>query len=113
MGFLTNPKTGKRMNADEFIAGMEPSFTIFPDQTWEINQIIPHGDGASIAFSLTSTQTEPLLGFPASDRPVTWTGIFTFRAACGQIAETWTQIDHLGRIEAQGWLPAPAATPAP
>jgi SnoaL-like polyketide cyclase len=42
-----------------------------------------------------------------SEQPVTWTGIFIFRLACGRIAETWVESDALTQIARVAATPTP------
>jgi predicted ester cyclase len=101
------------VGAQAYIDTLHAWHTVFPDLTYTAAQILAGQDVGAIALSLTGTQTRPFLGFPASDHPVTWTVLFAFRVQCGQIAETWAESDQLGRLQRQGALPVPAATPQP
>jgi hypothetical protein len=40
---------------------------------------------------------------------VTWTGVNIYRLECGKIAEQWSELDGIGRLQQLGVL----ATPTP
>jgi steroid delta-isomerase-like uncharacterized protein len=85
---------------------------VFPDLAVTANQFLAGDNLGVIVWTATGTQTQPFLGFPPSARSATWSGLFVHRLAGGQIVETWTQADHLSRLQQQGALPTPAAPPA-
>ena len=95
-----------------YLANLQHVATVFPDLSVAANQSFASDDFGAMVWTATGTQSQPFLGFPPSDHPATWTGLFLHRLAGGQIAETWTQADHLSRLQQQGALPLPAATAA-
>jgi steroid delta-isomerase-like uncharacterized protein len=94
------------------VANLQRVAAVFPDLAVTAGQILAGDDLGVIIWTATGTQRQPFLGFPPSARPATWSGIFVHRLAGGRIAETWTQADHLSRLQQQGAIPALAATPA-
>ena len=95
-----------------YLANLQHVAEVFPDLSVAANQSFASDDFGAMVWTATGTQSQPFLGFPPSDHPATWTGLFLHRLAGGQIAETWTQADHLSRLQQQGALPLPAATAA-
>ncbi|MEZ4564892.1 MAG: ester cyclase [Thermomicrobiales bacterium] len=67
-----------------------------------------------VRWSATGTQTGAFNAFPATGKPVAFTGNSIIRIACGEVAEVWTEADLLAllqQIGAVAWPPARAATP--
>ena len=95
-----------------YMANLQRVAEVFPDLTVTADQIFASDDFGGMVWTATGTQMQPFLGFPPSDHPATWSGLFVHRLACGQIAETWTEADHLSRLQQQGALPGLVATPA-
>lgn len=96
-----------------YVANLQHVAEVFPDLTVTANQVFASDDFGAMVWTATGTQSQPFLGFPPSDHPATWTGLFLHRLDGGQIAETWTQADHLSRLQQQGALPLSAASAAP
>lgn len=63
------------------------------------------------SWTHTGTQVGDLAGYPPSDEPATFTGITILRFECGQLVEGWAETDHLSRLQQQGAIPVPEATP--
>ena len=82
--------------------------TGFPDVMQTVEQVVAEGDLVAVRFTSTGTQTGELQGLAATGRTATWTGINVFRIECGRIAEVWTEVDGLGRLQQLGVLPTPA-----
>jgi steroid delta-isomerase-like uncharacterized protein len=101
------------VGAAAYVANLQRVAEVFPDLTVTAVQIFASDDFGAMVWTAIGTQRQPFLGFPPSDHPATWSGLFLHRLAGGQIAETWTQADHLSRLQQQGALPALVATPAP
>jgi steroid delta-isomerase-like uncharacterized protein len=83
--------------------------TGFPDVHHTVDQVITQDDFVVIRWTAHGTHTGPFQGHAPTGKPVTWTGINIFRIACGRIAEEWSEVDGLGRLQQIG-LPA---TPTP
>jgi steroid delta-isomerase-like uncharacterized protein len=83
--------------------------TGFPDVQHTIDQVITQDDFVVIRWTAHGTHSGPFQGYAPTGKPVTWTGINIFRIACGRIAEEWSEVDGLGRLQQLGVL----ATPTP
>jgi steroid delta-isomerase-like uncharacterized protein len=113
-GYLHHwPLAHETVGAAGYLANLQHVAEVFPDLTVRANQIFASDDFGAMVWTATGTQRQPFLGFPPCDHPATWTGLFLHRLAGGQIAETWTQADHLSCLQQQGALNLPVATPAP
>jgi steroid delta-isomerase-like uncharacterized protein len=83
--------------------------TGFPDVRHTIEQVITKDDVVVIRWQAKGTHEGTFQGFAPSGKPVTWTGINIFRFECGKIAESWSEVDGLGRLNQLGLI----ATPTP
>lgn len=90
-------------------------FTGFPDVQHEVDAVITDGDLVVVRYTATGTHEGTFQGYAPTGKPVIWTGINIYRIECGRIAETWSEVDALGRIEQMtgGGVATPDATPTP
>jgi predicted ester cyclase len=91
--------------------------TAYPDVQHTVEAVITEGDLVVTRYRATGTHTGEFQGYAPSGQPVTWTGINIYRLECGRIAEIWSEVDALGRIEqltgdTTGAAPS-VGTPAP
>ncbi len=86
----------------------------FPDLEFSVDLVAAEDDLAATLWTATGTQTGEWQGIAPTGREVTWRGINIFRFACGFIAESWGEADHLGLRAQLGAtdVPALAATPS-
>jgi len=73
--------------------------TGFPDVQHTVEAVITEGDLVVIRYTATGTHTGEFQGYAPTGKRVTWTGINIYRLECGRIAEIWSEVDGLGRIE--------------
>lgn len=83
--------------------------TGFPNVRHTIDQVITQDDFVVIRWTARGTHSGAFQGYAPTGKPVTWMGINIFRIACGRIAEEWSEVDGLGRLQQLGVL----ATPTP
>jgi predicted ester cyclase len=88
---------------------LEILITGFPDVHHTVEQVIAAGDFVTIIWSAEGTHQGEFQGNGSTGKRVTWTGIQVYRFECGRIAEDWTEVDGLGRLQQMGAL----ATPTP
>jgi steroid delta-isomerase-like uncharacterized protein len=91
-------------------------FAAFPDLQSDIQQVLADGNLVAVHAIEHGTHQGDLLGIPASGNEATWDMFAIYRIECGKIAEYWSQVDDLSRLQQLGVIPeviAPApATPA-
>jgi len=73
-----------------------------PDLRAEFTTLLADGDLVLGWFSQSGTQTNELLGVPASGKKATWGQIIIARFAGGQIVQTWSNEDVLGLMQQLG-----------
>lgn len=95
---------------DAFQTSLEAFIAAFPGLQATVDRVWVAGDTVIVRWIDTGVQEQDFMGVPASQEPVTWTGLSIFRLECGKAVEGWTEADHFGRIEQQGVIPV--ATPA-
>lgn len=86
--------------------------TGFPDVQQTIEAVITQDDLVVIRYRSTGTHAGEFQGYAPTGKTITWTGTNIYRIECGRIADVWSEVDALGRIE-QMTDSAPAGTPAP
>ena len=82
--------------------------TVFPDLTWDIEDMVAEGDKVVVRTTMRGTQRGEFFGIPPTGKRVTMSGIHIVRIAGGKIAEHWGINDDLGMMQQLGVIPAPA-----
>jgi steroid delta-isomerase-like uncharacterized protein len=102
--------------ADELTASFTNFLAAFPGIHLTADKVWLAGDTVIIRWIAIGIQETDFMGIPASKDTVTWTGINIQQLECGVTVESWSEVDHFGRIQQQGALPvassAAEATPA-
>jgi steroid delta-isomerase-like uncharacterized protein len=78
----------------------------FPDQWWEIHDLIAEGDKVVARTTMRGTHLGDFFGIPATGRSVTLPGVHVLRIADGRIAEHWGSNDDLGLMRQLGVIQA-------
>ncbi len=79
----------------------------FPDLQFSIQDLIAEGDKVVARWRMHGTHQGEYLGFPATDKQFTITGISIYRIADGKIAEAWVEPNMLGLLQQLGQIPPP------
>lgn len=77
----------------------------FPDLHFTIEDQIAEGDKVVTRTTTTGTNTQPLMGMPATGKSAVVTGIQIDRIVDGKIVETWGNFDQLGLLQQLGVIP--------
>ncbi|MBL8127479.1 MAG: ester cyclase [Chloroflexia bacterium] len=93
---------------DEFAERWALFNTAFPDLKFNVDQVTATDDMAATVWTATGTQEGEWQGIAPTGKTVSWTGINVFSIACGQIAESWGEADHVGLRAALGATDVPA-----
>ena len=83
--------------------------TAFPDQWWQIEDLIAEGDKIVARTTMTGTHHGDFFGIPPTGRSVTLTGVHIMRVADGRVIEHWGSNDDLGLMRQLGAIPEPSA----
>lgn len=81
--------------------------TAIPDLHAGQKDIIAEGDRVVVRLVVTGTQSGPLIGIPASNRPVSWDAVDVYRLDNGRIAEEWAAEDLTAILADTGTYKAP------
>lgn len=95
---------------DEALHGLDNGFRpfyrtllgAFPDIQFTVEEAIRQGDIAAVRWSARATHAGDHLGFPATNKPVTVTGMSFARIEDGKIAEAWDNWDMMGMMKQTG-----------
>ncbi len=79
----------------------------YPDLDFTHEDTLAEEDRVMIRWIMRGTHNGPLMGIPATGKPVTVAGIDVFRIAGGQIVELWQHFDQLGMLQQLGVIPTP------
>ncbi len=79
----------------------------FPDLHFHIEDEIAEGDLVTTRFTGHGTHQGELMGIPATDKEITFSGINIARIAGGKIMERWEEFDMLGIMVQLGVVPPP------
>jgi steroid delta-isomerase-like uncharacterized protein len=79
----------------------------FPDVRIRIDGVVAEGNMVSVRWSGTGTHTGDGLGFAATNRAVTFSGMTCGRVEGGKLAEGWNVFDQLGMLQQLGVVPSP------
>jgi len=71
----------------------------------EVDEVIAEGDRVMLRWTFHGTQQGEYLGYPATGRQVSHTGINIFRIENGKIAEMWDLYDRLWLWQQLGAIP--------
>jgi steroid delta-isomerase-like uncharacterized protein len=81
--------------------------TSIPDLHASVQDIFGQGDKVVVRLVVTGTQKGPLLGIPASNRPVRWDAIDLYHLRNGKISEEWAGEDFTAFLNDTGTYKAP------
>jgi len=83
--------------------------TAFPDQRFEIDDVVVADDRAACRWTLTGTHGGPFLGVEATGRAIEVSGIDFFHIAGEHISELWRSFDLRGLLKQLDPPEAPSA----
>jgi predicted ester cyclase len=90
------------------VAGLFTSvLTAVPDLYAAQQDIFGQGDEVVVRLVVTGTQRGPMLGIPASGKPMRWDAIDLYRLVNGKIAEEWAAEDWVAILNDTGTYKAP------
>lgn len=78
----------------------------FPDQRWEITELLADGDHVAMCCTWTGTHDGPFMGMPPTGRRASVAHMYLFRLAAGQVIEYAAVRDDLGMMGQLGLIPA-------
>lgn len=91
---------------EEDMAAAREERKALPDMSVKVNQTVAEGDLVAVYWTVTGTNTQAGMGFPATGKKITTAGITLFRFKGGKICEEWSVWDRLSVMQQAGLLPA-------
>ena len=104
----TNPP-GMQRGLDGHSAIVRLFRVAFPDQWWQIEDLIAANDRVVARTTMTGTHLGDFFGIPATGARVTLPGVHILRIEDGRIAEHWGSNDDLGLMRQLGVILDPNA----
>jgi steroid delta-isomerase-like uncharacterized protein len=81
--------------------------TAFPDLAVAPETIVADDDSIAFAYTITGTQTGPLMGIPPTGKKIKVRGMQISKFKDGKMVERWGSSDELGMLQQLGVLAAP------
>lgn len=78
-----------------------------PDVSWKAEEFIAEGDKVMVRFTMTGTQTNPLMGMPASGKKICITAMNIYEFKDGKIVREHGLPDLFSLLVQLGAIPAP------
>jgi predicted ester cyclase len=100
-----NPVPGQRPGRPGVIDVLTGWRNAFPDMEIAIRHEVAEGDLVAQSGIASGTNTGPLMGRPATNKPATFTYMDMHRVVNGRIVETWHLEDVAGMLGQLGLLP--------
>ncbi len=83
--------------------------TSFPDMHVDVDEMIAEGDAIAKMWKMQGTFTADFMGIPATNKPVSQSGITVYRMMGGKIKECVWGYDNFGLMQQLGAIPTEAA----
>jgi steroid delta-isomerase-like uncharacterized protein len=81
--------------------------TAFPDMSVALETKVADEESIAIAYTLTGTQTGPLMGFAPTGKKIKVRGMQISKFKDGKMVERWGSSDELGMLQQLGVLESP------
>jgi len=92
---------------EEDMAAAKEERKALPDMKVEVNQILAERDLVAVYWTVSGTNTQAGMGFPATGKKIKVNGMTIFRFKAGKICEEWGVWDMLSAMRQAGLLPPP------
>jgi predicted ester cyclase len=87
---------------EEVKANFGPFLAAFSDLHHELVDVVAADDLVAVRVEAGGINQGEFMGLPASGDEVTWTSLAIYRIDCGKIAEHWSEVDAVGRLQNLG-----------
>jgi steroid delta-isomerase-like uncharacterized protein len=92
---------------EEDMAAAKEERKALPDMKVEVNQILAERDLVAVYWTVSGTNTQAGMGFPATGKKIKINGMTIFRFKAGKICEEWSVWDMLSVMRQAGLLSLP------
>jgi steroid delta-isomerase-like uncharacterized protein len=91
---------------EEDLAAAREERKALPDMSVKVNQMVAETDLVAVYWTVSGTNTQAGMGFPATGKKITMAGMTLFRFKDGKIREEWSVFDMLSVMQQAGLFPA-------
>jgi len=92
---------------EEDMAAAKEERKALPDMRMRVNQILAERDLVAVHWTVSGTNTQAGMGFPATGKTIKIDGMTLFRFRDGKICEEWSAWDMLSVLRQAGLYPPP------
>jgi len=90
--------------------GMKQLMTVlgsaFPDKRYTVHDLIAEGDKVVARWTLQGTHTGDYMGIPATNKQISFNGIYIIRFENGKQIEWWLEADFYSLMQQLGVIPS-------
>ena len=97
--------TGSPVNRDTLMKYIKLNKESFPDMKFEVLSMAGNNDLVFIQYRFTGTNTGPMMGMPATNKKVEYTGVDLIKVKDGIAIEHWDYGDNISFMKQMGMLP--------
>ena len=90
---------------EEDLADAREERKALPDMSFRVNRMVAEKDLVAVHFTVSGTNTQAGMGFPATGKKIAADGVTIFRFKDGKICEEWNVFDMLTVMRQTGLLP--------
>lgn len=91
-----DPWDGRELDREEFKRRLEVSRAPFPDQRFEIRDLLADGEAVAMTWTWSGTHKGDLPGFPATGRSIRMSGVTVYDFEGDRLRGHWQVKDALG-----------------
>jgi predicted ester cyclase len=105
--YVHHASSGRDLDLEGFRGGFAAILDAFPDIEYRTEHVVVQGDLVAAYLTARGVHQGVYFGIPASQREVTFRGMYLCRIDAGRISEDWDVFDLLGPVFALGGSVAP------
>ncbi len=96
---------GSPFNRDTLMKYLKMNKEAFPDMKFEVQSMAGNNDLVFVQYRFTGTNTGPMMGMPATNKKVDYSGVDLIKIKDGIATEHWDYGDNLSFMKQMGMLP--------
>lgn len=81
--------------------------TAFPDMRTQEIEVIADGNSVAVHQTMRGTHKENFMGIPATNKQVSFSGVWLAHLSNGKLKEQWVYFNALGLLQQLGAIPPP------
>lgn len=96
---------GSPFNRDTLMKYLKMNKEAFPDMKFDVLSMAGNNDMVFVQYHFTGTNTGPMMGMPANNKKVDYTGVDLIRFKDGIASEHWDYGDNITFMKQMGMMP--------